>query len=176
MIDVLVAVDLQNDFIDGALGTKEAVAIVEKAKEKIESFPGVVLFTRDTHNPDYMETEEGKHLPVPHCIKGSKGWEIREEVDKLRKTDIIDKPTFGSVTLGEKLKELDEKEGVRSVTLLGLCTDICVISNAFIAKAYLPNAHIIVDSEASAGVTPESHRRALEAMEMCQIEILGNNR
>ena len=109
MIDVLVAVDLQNDFIDGALGTKEAVAIVEKAKEKIESFPGVVLFTRDTHNPDYMETEEGKHLPVPHCIKGSKGWEIREELDKLRKTDVIDKPTFGSVTLGEKLKELDEK-------------------------------------------------------------------
>ena len=149
MIDVLVAVDLQNDFIDGALGTKEAVAIVEKAKERIESFPGVVLFTRDTHNPDYMETEEGKHLPVPHCIKGSKGWEIREELDKLRKTDVIDKPTFGSVTLGEKLKELDEKEGVRSVTLLGLCTDICVISNAFIAKAYLPNAHIRVDSEAS---------------------------
>ena len=176
MIDVLVAVDLQNDFIDGALGTKEAVAIVEKAKERIESFPGVVLFTRDTHNPDYMETEEGKHLPVPHCIKGSKGWEIKEELNKLRKTDVIDKPTFGSVTLGEKLKELDEKEGVSSVTLLGLCTDICVISNAFIIKAFLPDVHIRVDSEVSAGVTPESHRRALETMEMCHIEILGNNR
>lgn len=176
MIDVLVAVDLQNDFIDGALGTKEAVAIVEKAKERIESFPGIVLFTRDTHSDNYMESEEGKNLPVPHCIKGSKGWEIREELDKLRKTDPIDKPTFGSVTLGEKLKELDEKEGVSSVTLLGLCTDICVISNAFIIKAFLPDVHIRVDSEASAGVTPESHRRALKTMEMCHIEILGNNR
>ena len=176
MIDVLVAVDLQNDFIDGALGTKEAVAIVDKAKERIESFPGIVLFTRDTHDADYMETEEGKHLPVTHCIKGSKGWEIREELDRLRKTDPIDKPTFGSVALGEKLKELNEKEGVSSVTLLGLCTDICVISNAFIIKAFLPDVHIRVDSEASAGVTPESHRRALETMEMCHIEILGNNR
>lgn len=176
MIDVLVAVDLQNDFIDGALGTKEAVGIIEKAKKRIATFPGVVLFTRDTHTSSYMETEEGKNLPVPHCIKGSEGWEIRKEIDELRKTEAIDKPTFGSVELGEKLKELDEKEGVRSVTLLGLCTDICVISNAFIAKAYLPNAHIAVDSEASAGVTPESHKRALEAMEMCHIEILGNNR
>ena len=176
MIDVLVAVDLQNDFIDGALGTKEAVSIVEKAKERIKSFPGVVLFTRDTHSSSYMETEEGKNLPVPHCIKGTKGWKIREEIDALRKTDAIDKPTFGSVELGEKLKELDEKEGVKSVTLLGLCTDICVISNAFIAKAYLPNAHIMVDSEASAVVTPLSHKRALETMEMCHIEILGNNR
>ena len=176
MIDVLVAVDLQNDFIDGVLGTKEAVSIVEKAKERIKSFPGVVLFTRDTHSSSYMETEEGKNLPVPHCIKNSSGWEIRKEIDELRKTEPIDKPTFGSVELGEKLRELDKKEGVRSVTLLGLCTDICVISNAFIAKAYLPNAHIAVDSEASAGVTPESHKRALEAMEMCHIEILGNNR
>ena len=176
MIDVLVAVDLQNDFIDGALGTKEATAIVENAKKKIKAFPGPVFFTRDTHAPSYLETEEGKHLPVPHCIKGTKGWEIREELDELRKTEAIGKPTFGSVELGEKLKRLDEEEGVRSVTLLGLCTDICVISNAFVIKAYLPNAHIMVDSEASAGVTPESHRRALEAMEMCQVEILGNNR
>ena len=100
----------------------------------------------------------------------------KEELNKLRKTDVIDKPTFGSVTLGEKLKELDEKEGVSSVTLLGLCTDICVISNAFIIKAFLPDVHIRVDSEASAGVTPESHRRALETLEMCHIEILRNNR
>ena len=176
MTDVLVPVDLQNDFIDGALGTKEAQGIVEKAKERISTFPGIVLFTRDTHHSDYMETEEGKNLPVPHCIEGSKGWEIREELDRLRKTDAIDKPTFGSVELGRKLQEIDQKEGVRSVTLLGLCTDICVISNAFIAKAFLPNAHIMVDSDASAGVTPSSHKRALEAMEMCHIEILGNNR
>lgn len=176
MTDVLVAVDLQNDFIDGALGTEEARKIVEKAKERISSFPGVVIFTRDTHNCDYMESEEGKYLPVPHCIKGTKGWEIREDIALSREGEIIDKPTFGSVELGRRLQELDKKEGVRSVTLLGLCTDICVISNAFIAKAYLPSAHIMVDSEASAGVTPSSHRRALEAMEVCQIEILGDNR
>lgn len=176
MTDILVAVDLQNDFIDGALGTEEAVKILEKAKERISSFPGLVLFTRDTHQSDYLSTEEGRNLPVSHCIKDTEGWEIRREIDELRKTTPIDKTTFGSVELGEKLREIDRREGIRSVLLLGLCTDICVISNALLIKAFLPNAHIAVDSEASAGVTPESHRRALEAMEMCQIEILGNNR
>ncbi|MGN1163824.1 MAG: cysteine hydrolase family protein, partial [Candidatus Ornithospirochaeta sp.] len=176
MVDIMVAVDLQNDFIDGVLGTKEALAIVDEAKRKISSFPGIVLFTKDTHDSAYMEGEEGKNLPVPHCIKGTEGWKIRSDIDVLRKTEPIEKCTFGSTVLGEKLREIDSKEKVRSVTLLGLCTDICVISNAMIAKAFLPEAHIAVDSDASAGVTPESHRRALEAMEMCHIEILGTNR
>lgn len=176
MTDVLVAVDLQNDFIDGSLGSQDAQRIVEKAKERIQAFQGIVLFTRDTHSEDYLDTEEGKNLPVKHCIEGTKGWEIREELDRLRATEPIDKPTFGSVELGRRLKEIDEKEGVRNVVLLGLCTDICVISNALLAKAFLPNAHIAVDSEASAGVTRESHCNALKAMEMCHIEILGNNR
>ena len=176
MTDVLVAVDLQNDFIDGSLGSQDAQRIVEKAKERIQAFQGIVLFTRDTHREDYLDTEEGKNLPVKHCIEGTKGWEIREELDRLRTTEPIDKPTFGSVELGRRLKEIDEKEGVRNVVLLGLCTDICVISNALLAKAFLPNAHIAVDSEASAGVTRESHCNALKAMEMCHIEILGDNR
>ena len=176
MVDILVAVDLQNDFIDGVLGTKEALAIVDEAKRKISSFPGIVLFTKDTHSPDYMDTEEGKHLPVPHCIRGTEGWEIRKDIDDLRKTEPIEKTTFGSTALGEKLLEIDRKEKIRSVTLLGLCTDICVISNALLIKAFLPQVHIAVDSDASAGVTPESHRKALDAMEMCQIEILGTNR
>ena len=172
MIDVLVAVDLQNDFIDGALGTKEAVAIVEKAKEKIESFPGVVLFTRDTHNPDYMETEEGKHLPVPHCIKGSKGWEIREELDKLRKTDVIDKPTFGSVELMEFIDSIIDNEANTNIEFVGLCTDICVISNAIMAKAYFPEANISVNSNLCAGTSIEAHDNALKAMHQCQINII----
>ena len=120
MTDVLVAVDLQNDFIDGSLGSQDAQRIVEKAKERIQSFQGIVLFTRDTHSEDYLDTEEGKNLPVKHCIEGTKGWEIREELDRLRTTEPIDKPTFGSVELGRRLKEIDEKAaelGARKIIL-----------------------------------------------------------
>ncbi|MBQ0070690.1 MAG: cysteine hydrolase [Spirochaetales bacterium] len=176
MQNILVAVDLQNDFIDGALGTKEAVAIVPAAEKRIREFQGTVLFTRDTHGDNYMETEEGKNLPVPHCIKGTEGWEIRKELEALRTTEAIDKPVFGSEELGNILSEMNRKETVGSVTFIGLCTDICVISNAMIARAFLPNAHIIVDCDACAGVTPESHSRALEAMAACQVEVIGNNR
>ena len=171
MTDVLVAVDLQNDFIDGSLGSQDAQRIVEKAKEKIQAFQGIVLFTRDTHREDYLDTEEGKNLPVKHCIEGTKGWEIREELDRLRTTEPIDKPTFGSVELGRRLKEIDEKDGVRNVVLLGLCTDICVISNAMIAKAFLPEVSVSVDASCCAGVTPESHKNALAAMKACQITV-----
>ena len=168
----LVVVDMQNDFIDGALGTKEAVEILPAVKAKIEGFDGRVLFTRDTHETDYMQTQEGKNLPVEHCIKDTDGWQIRAELDALRKEEAIDKPSFGSVALAQLLKAYDNyEEKIESVTLIGLCTDICVISNAMIIKAYLPETPIFVDAECCAGVTPESHERALDAMAVCQINI-----
>ena len=173
MQNILVVVDMQNDFIDGALGTKEAVAIVPLVKEKIEHFDGKVLFTRDTHHENYMDTQEGRNLPVPHCIKGSRGWEIRAELEALRRTEPIDKPTFGSEKLGELLAAENEKDPIESITFIGLCTDICVISNAMLAKAFLPEAPIIVDARCCAGVTPQSHRNALEAMKVCQIKVEG---
>lgn len=165
----LIVVDMQNDFIDGALGTKEAVAIVPKVKAKIESFDGKVIFTRDTHSEDYLATQEGKNLPVEHCIKGTDGWQIRDELDALRKSEAVDKPSFGSVELAEMLK--NEKEDIESIELIGLCTDICVISNAMIIKAYFPETPIEIDASCCAGVTPESHNRALDAMAVCQIKI-----
>ena len=169
--DVLIVVDMQNDFIDGALGTAEALTIVPKVKEKIEGFQGLVLFTRDTHQANYMDTQEGRKLPVPHCIQGSDGWQIRPELDALRRTEAVDKPGFGSVQLAELLRAMNEKEPIGSVTLIGLCTDICVISNAMLIKAYLPELPVKVDAACCAGVTPESHENALAAMAMCQIEI-----
>ena len=172
MQDILIVVDMQNDFIDGALGTKEAVAIVPKVREKIQQFNGTVLFTRDTHGPNYLQTQEGRNLPVEHCIKGTEGWQIRLELDALRKTEPIDKVTFGSAELGFKLAEMNAEEPIGSVTLIGLCTDICVISNAMIVKAFLPEVPVRVDAACCAGVTPESHENALAAMKCCQIEII----
>lgn len=175
MMKVLVVVDMQNDFIDGALGTKEAVDIVPKVAEKIRNFNGEVLYTRDTHDENYLDTQEGKKLPVVHCVKGSKGWELNPRIEALRKEEPIDKPTFGSTELGRRLRIMDEEYklramgGLESVTFVGLCTDICVISNAMIAKAFVPEVPVIVDAACCAGVTPESHRNALEAMKMCQI-------
>ncbi len=173
MQDILIVVDMQNDFIDGALGTAEAVAIVPKVKEKIESFPGMVIFTRDTHESCYMETQEGKNLPVPHCIRGTEGWQIRPELDALRKTEPVDKPTFGSKRLGEILLDIQKEEGIGTITLVGLCTDICVISNALLLKAFLPEVPVIVDASCCAGVTVQSHETALRAMEACQIRVVG---
>lgn len=172
MQDILIVVDMQNDFIDGTLGTKEAVAIVPRVKEKVASFSGPVIFTRDTHPENYMETQEGKNLPVPHCIKGTEGWQIRPELDRLRKTEPVDKPGFGSVELGQMLLDMNEKEPIASVTLIGLCTDVCVISNALIIKAFLPEVPVRVDAACCAGISPESHDNALSAMAMCQVEIL----
>lgn len=173
---VLVVVDMQNDFIDGALGTKEAAAIVPKVAEKIRGFDGEVLYTRDTHEENYLDTQEGKNLPVVHCVKGTRGWELHPEIEALRKEEPIDKPAFGSTKLGTMLRGMFEEGRLRamdgkmeSVTFVGLCTDICVISNAMIAKAFVPEIPVIVDASCCAGVTPESHRKALEAMRMCQI-------
>ncbi|RGU92868.1 cysteine hydrolase [Clostridium sp. AF15-17LB] len=169
---ILVVVDMQNDFVDGALGTEEAVGIVPAVAERIRSFDGRVLYTQDTHESDYLKTLEGKKLPVPHCIRGTEGWELCPQIKALCKEVPIDKPAFGSVELGRMLKEYDSREKVESVTFAGLCTDICVISNAMIVKAFLPETEVIVDAACCAGVTPESHRQALEAMKVCQIKVL----
>lgn len=175
-MDILVVVDMQNDFIDGSLGTKEAAGIVENVVEKIRGFNGKVIATRDTHGEDYLESEEGKNLPVVHCVKDTPGWQIQKDVqDALMErgdVKVIDKPTFGSVALGEYIRCLDEEEPVGSVTLIGLCTDICVISNALLVKAYLPEVPVSVDISCCAGVTPQSHAQAAEAMKMCQISII----
>lgn len=171
MKNILLVIDMQNDFIDGALGTKEAVAIVDNVKAKIENFDGEIIFTRDTHEKDYLKTQEGSNLPVEHCICGTLGWEIRSELTGIREGKVIDKPTFGSRELAELLCEKNKAEEIGEITLVGLCTDICVISNALVIKAFLPEVKITVDASCCAGVTPESHRNALEAMRMCQINV-----
>ena len=169
-MNILIVVDMQKDFIDGALGTPEAVRIVPYVKEVIERFDGKVFFTRDTHFEGYMDTQEGRNLPVPHCIKGTPGWEIHPELEALRKTDAIDKLTFGSSELPTALAK---EENIESITFVGLCTDICVISNVMITKAFFPEIPITVDAKGCAGVTPQSHKNALEAMKMCQITIVN---
>ncbi len=168
---ILCVIDMQNDFIDGALGTKEALAILDNVKAKIEAYKAkgdLVVFTRDTHYENYMETSEGKKLPVPHCIEGTDGHQIHSSLN-TQDCEIIDKPTFGSLKLADAIKEAEELE---SIELVGLCTDICVISNALLLKANFPEVKISVDSSCCAGVTPESHENALKAMAMCQIEII----
>ena len=168
---VLVVVDMQNDFIDGALGTKEAVAIVPNVAEKIKNFDGKIVFTRDTHEENYMDTQEGKNLPVVHCVKGTGGWEINAKVkEALKDAVVIDKPTFGSKILAEEIAKIAEKEDI-TVTLIGLCTDICVVSNALLIKAYLPEVPVKVIASCCAGVTPESHEAALTTMRMCQVQV-----
>lgn len=174
MRKILIVIDMQNDFIDAALGTKEAVAIVEKVKEKIRSFGASdVIATMDTHGEDYMQTQEGKYLPVPHCIKGSDGWKIRPDIAELLEgAKIYEKPTFGSTALAEELKELSGKEEIE-LELIGLCTDICVVSNALLLKAMMPEVQISVDASCCAGVTPEKHEAALETMRSCQIRVVN---
>ena len=169
-MNYLIVVDMQNDFIDGALGTPEAVAILPYVKEKIENFGGQILCTRDTHEANYLSTQEGRNLPVEHCIKGTNGWQIHPTLEALRTTEAIDKPTFGSTALMEFLKE--EKD-VESLEFIGLCTDICVISNAMLAKANFLEIPVTVDAKCCAGVTPQSHQNALEAMKMCQIRVVN---
>ena len=167
---ILVVVDMQNDFIDGALGTLEAVQIVPYVKKRIQSFDGKVLFTRDTHFADYLDTQEGRNLPVKHCIKDTSGWQIHPELEALRTTEPIDKLTFGSADLP---KILAQEKDIEEITFVGLCTDICVISNVMITKAFFPEIPLIVDAKACAGVTPESHKNALSAMKMCQVAVIN---
>ncbi|MGB4139529.1 MAG: isochorismatase family cysteine hydrolase [Saccharofermentanales bacterium] len=174
MQDILIVVDMQNDFVDGSLGTPEAQRIVDHVVEKIMHFEGRVLFTQDTHEGDYLETQEGVRLPVEHCIRGTKGWELVPAIEALLmpESQVIEKPTFGSSELVGLLERLNEEEPIRSITLAGLCTDICVISNALLIKAYFPEIPIAVDATCCAGVTVESHQRALDAMRVCQIDIV----
>lgn len=166
MKKTLIVVDMQNDFIDGSLGTKEAVAIVGNVKKKIEEYAAAgneIIFTRDTHHADYLNTNEGKHLPVEHCIEGTDGWKIAEGLE-VAGAIYIDKPSFGYTDWAKyKLEEVE---------LVGLCTDICVVSNALIIKAVYPEIKVSVDSNCCAGVTPESHLAALTTMKMCQVEVL----
>jgi len=171
MQNILLVIDMQNDFIDGALGTKEACAILPRVKEKIASFDGKVIYTRDTHGEDYLSTQEGSRLPVPHCIKGSEGWQIAAALQDLPAYCVVDKPTFGSLALVELLQKENEKDPIGRITLVGLCTDICVISNAMLCKAALTETEIAVDAACCAGVTPASHDTALAAMRTCQIVV-----
>ena len=169
---VLIVIDMQNDFIDGALGTGEAVGIVGAVKRKIEKYKtegNTVIFTRDTHNSDYLNTQEGRNLPVEHCIQGTDGWEISVELP-IGDSKVINKPAFGSIELAHYIRSL---KNVEEIELAGLCTDICVISNAMILKAAYPEIPITVDASCCAGVTPDSHKNALNAMKMCQIRIVN---
>lgn len=166
MKKTLIVIDMQNDFIDGSLGTPEAVAILPNVKKKIEEYKNAgdeIIYTRDTHGEDYLSTPEGKNLPVVHCVKGTDGWQIADGLF-VEGSKIIDKPSFGWTGW--------EKEELYRIELVGLCTDICVVSNALILKAMFPEAEITVDSAACAGVTPESHSAALTTMKMCQIRVI----
>lgn len=168
MKKLLVVVDMQNDFIDGSLGSPEAVKIVDKVKALIENYDGDVVFTRDTHMKNYLSTQEGRNLPVEHCIKGTSGWEISSALD-TGKRKIFNKPTFGSTELGEYVRVC----GYDKVDLCGLCTDICVVSNAMVIKAFAPEAEVTVIADCSAGVTPAQHDAALDALAPCQIKVTG---
>lgn len=175
MKKILVVIDMQNDFIDGSLGTVEAEAIVQNVIRKIGTYPaGSVYATRDTHGADYLQTQEGECLPVVHCIKGTHGWQIQSDVAAaLGDAPVLDKPSFGSYALAERIAAdcAGEAEAEVEIELVGLCTDICVVSNAMLLKAKLPEARISVDAACCAGVTPESHAAALQTMRMCQVAV-----
>ena len=163
---ILLVIDMQKDFIDGSLGTREAAAILPKVLKKMDTFEGKILATRDTHGEDYLQTQEGEKLPVPHCIQGTAGWEIIEELASYAET-VIDKPSFGSLELARRVSEA----GYREVELIGLCTDICVVSNALLIKAAAPEVRVSVDADCCAGVSPATHEAALLTMETCQVEV-----
>lgn len=171
MKKLLVVVDMQKDFVDGALGTKEAQEIVDNVVNKIKNAKECgkdIVFTKDTHYQDYLMTQEGRKLPVAHCIKGTEGWELVDALKELSQGyEVLEKPTFGSTALAH----LVGKNQYEEIELIGLCTDICVISNAMLLKAALPEARISVDASCCAGVTVQSHKNALETMKMCQIEV-----
>ena len=168
---ILIVVDMQKDFIDGSLGSREAAAIVPEVRKKIEACEKAgyeIVFTLDTHGDDYLDTQEGRKLPVKHCIKGTDGWRLHEEFEHVQGKR-FEKPAFGSVECGQYVAG----GGSALAELVGLCTDICVISNAMVIKALAPELPVLVDGRCCAGVTPDSHKNALEAMKMCQIEVTG---
>lgn len=170
----LVVIDVQNDFVSGSLGTPEAQAMLPRLEEKLRGFEGCVWMTLDTHGADYMDTQEGKHLPVPHCVRETEGWQLAGELGKLAESlgaGIVEKPTFGSEELVASLKALYEAGELESIEMVGLCTDICVVSNALMLKAAMPELPMSVDSACCAGVTPQKHEAALEVMRSCQIAV-----
>ena len=170
MHKILVVIDMQNDFIDGALGTGEAQAMLPRLVAKLErETDAVLVFTQDTHGVDYLETQEGKNLPVPHCIKPEKGWEIAPSLKPFveQAAAVVEKPTFGSLELPKVIAGLEPD----AIELVGLCTDICVIANAMILKVAFPEVPVSVDASCCAGVTPQSHENALAAMKMCQVVV-----
>lgn len=172
---VLLVIDMQNDFVTGSLGSADASSIVEKVIHKVDRYNGKVLYTRDTHGENYLETQEGQNLPIKHCIIGTKGHAIIPEIIErfdVQEEDIINKESFGCKDIVTFLNKQCQ-ETIEEVTLVGLCTDICVISNAMLLKAGMPECKIIVDASCCAGVTKESHANALEAMKMCQITVIG---
>lgn len=174
---ILIVVDMQKDFVDGALGTAEAVAILDNVANRICQFDGDIIVTFDTHEANYLQTSEGRNLPVEHCIKGTPGWELHPVVAQAlaqREWLAVEKPTFGSVCLPQIVAKMAGEEDF-SVELIGLCTDICVVSNALLLKAHFPEVPIFVDADCCAGVTPASHEAALTTMKMCQITVLGGN-
>lgn len=173
----LVVVDMQKDFVDGALGTAEAEAIVPAVCKKIRDFCGEIFVTFDTHTEDYLGSAEGKKLPVVHCVKNTDGWMLDKRVAaalKGKEYVPVEKPTFGSVRLPRLIKEQADGEDAE-IELIGLCTDICVVSNALLLKAYFPEVPIAVDAACCAGVTPEAHNAALATMKSCQIDIENYN-
>jgi nicotinamidase-related amidase len=173
-VNYLIVIDMQIDFVTGSLGTKEAETIVTGVVDKIKNFNGEVIFTQDTHQENYLNTQEGKMLPVKHCIEGTKGWQLIPELKTLQeqgKFPVYKKDTFGSMTLAQTLWEKNQETKIASVELVGLCTDICVISNALLLKALLPELPVIVDAACCAGVTPDKQEAALQTMESCQIII-----
>lgn len=170
----LIVVDIQNDFVDKALGTPEAVSIIDNAVSKIKNFNGEIFVTYDTHYENYLDTAEGKKLPVPHCIKGTDGWQLNSKIaDALadKAYTSVEKVTFGSVDLPQLIRQSAGNEDF-TIELIGLCTDICVVSNALLLKANFPECEITVDASCCAGVTPETHKSALDIMKCCQINII----
>ena len=175
MKKVLIVVDMQKDFVDGALGSAEAVAIRDNVVKKIADHEGDIIVTYDTHGENYMETQEGKNLPVPHCIKGTDGWKLDAKVEAAlaaKEFHAIEKPTFGSTALPEYIKATYDPREIE-IELIGLCTDICVVSNALLMKANFLETKVSVDAACCAGVTVESHNAALTTMKMCQINVIG---
>ncbi|MFQ9998228.1 MAG: cysteine hydrolase family protein [Anaerococcus obesiensis] len=170
-MDVLLVIDLQNDFIDGALGNKGNDKIVKPIESLVENFDGEVIFTRDTHDENYLESLEGSHLPVKHCIKNSKGWQIKIDTKNHK---IIDKPSFGSYELVEYLKKLNEKEKIENIYMVGICTDICVLSNAILIKNALLNTEVTVIEDLCKATNEKNHKIALEAMKSCQVNIVNS--
>lgn len=176
-MNVLVVVDMQKDFIGGPLSTPGSIANVQPVKERVlrgKELGETIIFLRDTHSENYMETQEGRRLPIIHAIEGTEGWNIVDELVPLTEGAIlINKSTFGSVLMGEKLRELNEKEPVEKITFVGIYTDMCVMNNVLLSKAFLTEAQIVVDASCCVGLSDEAHRNAVSAMKICQVDVIN---